>query len=272
MSTREPPMPGPDPLAEAAALIRDVGRSTQHARRYRDLAVAVAEPILDRTLAIGSDLRRAARGRGPEPATAIAAAIAELRNLLARCEEAIDGIKTSSAYQEAVASFAAGEAERVAPLATAIFTDVIPYEPAGFLYWAVPLSNGRSGTHFLAPEEVAARLYVIAIEGFSAAIQPPELGGDETIRPVMLTDQHEGSESPLALAFEPHAIPAPVCRLEGSNVVLFYAERLAATFVVSCTANVNDEWWKARPDTYRQYLEELRDALSARALRAVIED
>jgi hypothetical protein len=259
-----------DPLAEAAALIREVGRSAQRARRYRNLATQVATPVFDRALAIGSDIRRTIRSSEPHP-TAIAAAIAELRGLLAACENAIARVQVSALYREAVASFAAGATAQVAALAPTIFTDVTPHAPTGILYWAVPISGGRSGAHFLPPTEFAARVQQMATEGLLAAPSPPEFGGDDTIAPVLLSDKHDGSESPVALAFEPHTLSAPVCRLDGSNVVLFYAKRLSAAFTVTCSRSVDDEWWNVRPDAYQEYLAELREALIARALRVAIE-
>ena len=259
-----------DPVAEAAALIREVGRSAQRARRYRDLATQLATPVFDRALAIGSDVRRTIRSSEPHP-TAITAALAELRELLASCENAITRIQVSALYREAVASFAAGATAQVAALAPPIFTDVTPHAATGILYWAVPIGAGRSGAHFLPPTEVAARVQQMASEGLVAAPSPLELGGDDTIAPVLLSDEHDGSESPVALAFEPHTLSAPVCRLDGSNIVLFYAKRLRAAFTVTCARSVDDEWWSVRPDAYQEYLAELREALIERALRVAIE-
>jgi hypothetical protein len=159
----------------------------------------------------------------------------------------------------------------VAELATSLFTDVSPGAPTGLLYWAVPISSGQTGSHFLPAGELASRLKAIAAEGIIAPRQAPELGGDEHITPVFLTEEHDGAESPIALAYDPHALPAPVCRLDGSNVALFYARRLASAFTVHCHATVTDEWWHVRPDAYREYLQDLHAALSAEGLRAVVE-
>jgi hypothetical protein len=261
----------PDPLADAAALIRDVGQSAQRARRYRALAVALAEPIFDRALAIGSEIRRAARGSDPRPAEAIAEAIAELRDLLARCNESIAGVQASPTYREAVESFALGSAARVAALATSLFTDVSSCAPTGLLYWAVPISSGQTGSHFLPAGELAGRLKAIAAGGIIAPRQAPELGGDENITPVLLTEEHDGSESPIALAYDPHALTGPVSHLDGSNIALFYAARLTGAFTVHCLATVTDEWWNVRPDAYREYLQDLQTALRTAGLRAVVE-
>jgi hypothetical protein len=184
---------------------------------------------------------------------------------LASCWSAIDDVRTSQIYREAVAHFSEGEAERAATGAIEIFASVVPHAATDTLYWAMPIRGERSGAHFLEPEECASRLSMIAAEGVPAAAEQLDLGGDEAIRPVLLTDEHDGSESPIALTFEPGTLPGRVCRLDGSNVALFYAERLRADFTVRCTPIVSDEWWSIRPDAYREYVVALRQALARQA-------
>lgn len=253
--------PTGDPIERIAAAIRDVGTHARYARRYRALATSVADPLFDRVLEIGSDVRRA--GRGAEPAAAIEAALEELASLEARCAAAIEQVRNSEAYRAAVASFEAGEVERVAGRAPHLFTDVAPYAPEHAVYWPLPLGAGRSGPHFLPPEECAARIVQMAAEGIAAPTTPPDLGGDDAIRPVVLSDDLDPFESPIALAFDPEVLPGPVCRLENDGTVLFYGERLSGTPRVECVATVEDEWWRTRPDFYRHYLDGLQRALQA---------
>ena len=153
-------MPG-DPLSEIAALIRDVGLSAERARRYRDLVVTVAEPTFERALVIGSDVRHVIRGGGAQANSAFAAALTELRGLLAHGEAAIARLRASAPYQEAVARFAAGPTGRLGSLPCSIFTDVSPCTPTGILYWELPIRSGRSGVHFLSPADCAARIDLI---------------------------------------------------------------------------------------------------------------
>jgi hypothetical protein len=267
--SKEEPRKPEDPLATVAALIRDVGQCAQCARRYGELAASVADPIFDRALALGSDVRRAARGAGD--ATAVDAAITELQSLLAECEASIARVRNGATYQEAATAFAAGAAARVAALAPAIFTDVTPYAPTGSLFWSVPIGSRRSETHFVPPEELAVRLRAIATEGLRAEGPPPELGGDEVIRPIVLATQPDDAESPITLAYDARAVAIPVCALAGTDLVLLYAERLVAPFAVTCSPSVDDEWWTVRPDAYRDYLEALRTTLSPGGLSVVVE-
>ena len=252
--------PAGDPLERVAAAIRDVGAHARYARRYRDLVTSLADPVFDRVLEIGSEVRRAARGANAEPA--IMAAIHELEALEVRCTDGITGVRRTEAYRDAVTSFRAGAVGLVTTRAPTLFTDVTPYVPAHAVYWPVPLAAGRSGPHFLPPEKCAGRIIEVAADGLSAPQRPPELGGDEAITPVILSDELDPFESPIALAFDPVQL-GPLCRLETDGTVLFYGARLSAVPRVECLAAVEDEWWRTRPDFYRDYLDGLQRALQA---------
>lgn len=262
------PAPPADPVAEAADLIRAVGTCAQHARRYRALAAPIAEPIFDRALELGSDVRRGARG--PEPGPPLAAAIAELRALLARGEAAIAGVRAGAEYRSAAAAFAAGDVAAVARVAPDVFAGVMPRPPGGTLYWPVPLGRRGGGEHFITPGACADRVHRIATDGLSSPEEAPDLGGDDTIRPVMLGEEHDASDSPIALAFDAARLP-PLCRLDDGGLALLYAPHVRAPLAVHAVADVGDEWWRIRPDAYRQYLDELGRELGARGLALVVD-
>lgn len=251
---------GGDPLEQITVAIRDVGVLARYARRYRALATSVADPVFDRVLEIGSEVRRSARAAYPGPV--ITAAMRELATLEARCIAAIDQVRNTEAYRAAAAGFRAGAVASVAARAPAIFTDVAAYTPGHAVYWPVPLAAGRSGPHFIPPEECAARIVRIAADGIPVAEKPPDFGGDEAITPVVLSDDLEPLESPIALAFDAGALSEPLCRLDTDGAVLFYG-RLRGTPRVECVATVEDEWWRTRPDFYRDYLDGLQRALQA---------
>lgn len=250
-----------DPIQRITAAIRDVGARARYARRYRDLATSVADPAFDRVLEIGSSVRRAARGADSE--SAIAKALRELHTLDSRCAEGIEQVRSTEAYRDAAASFREGAVDRVAARAPQLFTDVAPYAPVHAVYWPVPLGAGRSGPHFIPPEECAARIMRIAADGIPAEELPPDLGGDDAVTPVVLSEDLDPFESPIALAYDPKALSGPLCRLETDGTVLFYGARLFGTARVECVATVEDEWWRTRPDFYRDYIDGLQRALQA---------
>ena len=222
--------PSGDPWQDAAALIAEAGRSAEDAWRYRQLASTIAEPIFERALAIGSEVRRAAReGR----TAALEDLTAELRELVTRCRNGIAEVRASSSYREAVHAFTNGDQARIAELAGAIFHGVVPLPTPGRLYWSVAIGGRGSVDHFLPAGVCAARIETTKREGLTTSAEAPERGGDGLIRPVLLSRRHDESESPIALAFDPAELPGPVCGLSGSELVLVYAERLTADFVVS---------------------------------------
>jgi hypothetical protein len=251
-------------------LIAEVGWSAERARRYRDLATSVAEPAFDRALAIGSEVRQAARAG---TVAALAGAVAELREIQARCQEGINHVRRSVRYQHLLAAFEAGDSTRAAELASAVFDGVSASPASQTLYSPVAIAGGKSVDHFLPATICAERIRTVADEGLSGAsdagVSSP--GSDESIRPLRLSETHDESESPISLAFAPTALPGLLGRLTDSDEMLFYARRLRAEFVVSCTSRVSDEWWGIRPDAYRRYLEDLKEALTARSLVLVIE-
>jgi hypothetical protein len=154
--------------------------------------------------------------------------------------------------------------------ARAIFTRCALPAPSR-LYWSVAIGGRGAVDHFLPAEACAARIESAKREGLTSPADAPERGGDDLIRPVILSRRHDEAESPIALAFELAELPGPVCGLSGSEIALVYAERLTANFVVSCAEEASDEWWSVRPNAYRAYLDDLRIALTARSITMVIE-
>jgi hypothetical protein len=259
------PSAPPDALAEAAALIRDVGLSAERARRYRALATSVAAPAFDRNLEIGSTIRRAGRDPGAEPST-IAVAIAELRDLLARTEAAVAAIHLDPSYRDAATAFRRGEVTRVASLATAIFTDVEPLRCSGTVAWEVPVAGERRAERFASPETCVARIAAVQRDGLRATGTTSGFGGDETITPILLTTDPDGADSPLVLAYDARSLPGPLCGLAGSAIALFYGRRLRAPFIVRAATTVSDEWWNVRPDAYAEWRAELAPLLQRAGL------
>jgi hypothetical protein len=260
---------GSDALEEIAKLIAAVGRCYQGARRYRAIAAASENRTLERALEIGATVRRGARGGGLDAVAATAAASA-LRALLAECEAAVAGVRASALYRRAARAWEEGRGSEVTALAPEIFADVEPYPGCPTLYHQVSVAGKRrGGEHFVAPETCAAAIAKLARDGIAAIATPTDLGADETIRAVFLSDDPETLDSPVALLIEPASLGIPVCRVGESGDVAIYIAKLRVAFQVRCAPVVSDEWWAVRPDAYTHYVDELRRALSARAIPLV---
>ncbi|MCC6767156.1 MAG: hypothetical protein IT293_21085 [Deltaproteobacteria bacterium] len=256
-------LPDADVRDDAAALIGEVGRSVQDARRYRALATAVADPVFDRALAIGSEVRRAAREGRSGP---IADAVDELRGLLRRCEDGVRQVREGTAYRELRDAYGTSRVVRAAELAAAVFTDVALAPPTRILHWTLPLAARRSPEHFIPPEQCAEAISEIAANGLPAPIDVPDLGGDAAILPIRLVETPDASEGPITLAYRPAVLAEPLGRLTGNGVWLWYAPRLHGVFTLCAAETVSDEWWQVRPSAYAAYLEALREHLDAVAI------
>jgi hypothetical protein len=253
-------------------LIGEVGRNAERARRYRALVASVAEPTFERALAIGSEVRQLARGGSD--AGALAGVIAELRDLDARCGGEIARVRATGPYQDLLIAYEADDdAARAADLAQVVFAGVSAAPVTRTLYSPVTIGGGKSVDHFLAPDICAERIRTIADVGLAVVNDLSGLfpGADESIQPLRLTTTHDEADSPIALAFGAAVLPPKVGWLTGGDIALVYARHLRAEFVVSGASSVSDEWWEIRPDAYRQYLEDLQRALTARGLALVLE-
>jgi hypothetical protein len=254
-----------DALDIVAALTAEVGTCYQRARRYRALAARCEDFYLARALEIGSEVRRAARG-GLTDTTALAAAVISLRTLVSECEAEIAQVRGGDAYRRAAAAWADDRWDEVAAAAPAIFAAVEPYDPCPTLYWAISITARRRGDeHFISPAVCAAAILDARREGIRAAAPPPDLGADETVGAIVLTDDPETAESPVLLAIDPADLP-PACRVAPAGDALIYARSLRVPFEVRLAESVTDEWWAVRPEAYREYAAGLRAELAASAI------
>ncbi len=254
-----------DLLEEGARLIADVGACYSRARRYRAIAADCEERFLGRGLAIGGAMREWARATRPDRA-ACAAAVAELRQLIADCDAAIAVVHASVAYREAVAAWDGERWSAVAALAPAIFDGIEPIASVRPLHFPVSVVAPRGGTHFLAPPTVADRISGLLRDGLPAADPVPELGADDTLRAVVLDDDADAIEAPLTLVVAAEDVPWPLFRLAPVGEIFVYVARLQVPARVRCAAHAADEWWAVRSDAYEAYVSELARELAARGV------
>jgi hypothetical protein len=254
-----------DLLDEGARLITEVGACHSRARRYRAIAADCEERVLGRALALGGALRTWAREAAPDRA-ACAAAVAELRQLIAYCDAAVAAVHASVPYRAALTAWEGARWSAVAALTPAIFDGIDPLASARPLYFPISVVAPRGGTHFLPPPAVAERVCSVLRGGLPAADPVPELGADEALRAVVLDDDPDAVETPVTLVVEPEDVSWPLFRLVPAGEVFVYVPRLEVRARVRCTSHVADEWWAVRPDAYEAYVTELAGELSTRGI------
>jgi hypothetical protein len=256
----------PDVIEEIATLIAEVGRCYRRGRRYRDIAARCEEHYLAGALEIGSSIRRRDRS-GRLDAGAAARAADGLRNLLAGCEAAIAAVHASDLYRRTVAAWEGGYWADVAAAAPSIFASVEPYPDCPTLYYSIAITSRRAGgDHFISPSACADAVNELHRSGIAPPSTAPELGADERIQAVLLSQEFEVTESPIALAIEPSALDVPRCRIGPAGDAVIYTARLCAPFRVRFAEAVADEWWALQPDAYDDYTDRLTLELTARGL------
>jgi len=255
-----------DVFKEIATLIAEVGRCYRRGRRYRDIAALCEQRYLAGALEIGSSIRQRARG-GSLDAGATVSTVDSLRDLLAGCEAAIAAVHASDIYRRTVAAWEGGRCADVAVAAPSIFASVEPYPDCPTLYHSIAITSRRGGgDHFISPSACADALTELSCSGIVPSSTPPELGADERIRAVLLSEDFEVAESPIALAIEPSALDVPICRIGPAGDGLIYTARLSVPFRVCFAEVVADEWWALQPDAYDNYVDRLVTELAARGL------
>jgi len=253
-----------DLLDEIAVAIDEVAACHLRGRRYRAIAAWCDEDVLAPALEIGSQIRLARRGGLTSERAA--ATLDRLRTLKSACESAIAGVRASAAYRSALDAWHGGRYAEVAQKAPALFAAVDPYPDCPTLHHPIAVATRRGGTeHFTTPAACAEAIGALARDGV-APERALDLGADETIRAVVLSDDPEATESPITLAIDPQAIGLPICRLEPAGDALVYTPRLRVPFRVRFAAAVSDEWWAIQPEAYRHYVDALRAELAARGM------
>ena len=260
-------------IAESLELVNDlvakIGAAYKNAGRYRRLAPTCETRYLGPALTISSALRRIIRSDEPRRVE-IEGQIARLRELLAECEAAIDEVRASDLYRRTHLAWQEGDGEYLSHALPEIFSSVAAERPNAPLYYPIQLRNPRAEKregHFTPAIALAERIALLARDGIPAESSGNGLGTDELIRAVPLGDDPESIESPVAVRIAPEALRAvAVCRVDLADDLLAYTPRLSAGVEVHCAPEAGDEWWAIRPDAYREYVLELRDALAARGI------
>ncbi len=217
------------------ATIADIGALLVQLDKFR--AGAPLHPgLLADALALGDRARRHLRVQALD-ATADAALGAEAASLHARVQRALDDVRASDAYREAVAAHAAGDLPALTRLLPLVFAGLTPVPAPSFL-WHAPawLRRNRPRT----AGEMVAAVARIAATGLEADGDPMAPGIDPSL-PAVPLDTTPPLADPVLLRWSQGDVPPAVFRLDATDAILVHVPRLTAPFAVVLPAQLDDD-------------------------------
>jgi hypothetical protein len=250
----------PSPWDAVEDRLAEIGVLAGMAERYRLVRERGGPALLDRGLALAAEARRLYRS-----ATGDAN---EVARLAARCGETaacfgtlLDAARAAPEYVAAVAARRHGDVAALVRLIPAVFADVEPATGVRTLYH--PVATTARGSRVRETDGLAAELSRLCTEGIPAAEPGEGPGTDDALTAVILYDDWERVDSPVAVGLDAAALGRPIFRVADSTMLLVYAERAAAAgaAVVLARAPGADRW----PDLGTEYAD------FATALRAALD-
>jgi hypothetical protein len=233
------------------------------ARSFVLLRIRAEEDWLPRLLEMGSRLRgllRTARLSAAE----VERAAEEILDLRARWRTALDQVRTSPAYQSALAAWAANDQDVLANVIPRVFAGVLIVQPTPTLFFPVSPSSGRrrpGSSPFLSVSECAQRV----VQLLAAGVEPDRGGAEwwECELPYIAgADAPAALDTPISLR-----LAAPDCHVAVFGVAdeptfRIFTPRLQATMAVNLAPEATDEWWQAYEESFASFRQALRRELA----------
>jgi hypothetical protein len=218
------------------ATIADTGALLVQLDKFR-AGASLHAALLAEALALGDRARRHLRAQALD-ASADAALTAGAAALQARVQRALDDVRGSAPYRDAVAAHAGGDHAALTRLLPLVFDGLTPVPAPPFL-WHAPtwLRRNRPRPAF----EMAAVVERIATAGLEADADPMAPGIDPAL-PAVPLDTMPSPADPVLLRWSHDDVPPAVFRLDASDAIVVHVARLTAPFtVVLPTALDEDE-------------------------------
>jgi hypothetical protein len=243
------------------------------ARSFRALQARAEADLLPRVAGLGSRLRGQLR-KAQLTDDEVDAAAREVLSIRTTWQAALEQVRASADYQQALAALAADRQADLAELIPKVFADLRLVRPAPSLYFAVSPSSHRrrsGASPFLSAPECADRILGILEEGYQ-----PEGGGTEwwdcELPSISCTDIAAAVDTPIALRLAAADVRVAVFAAGDEPTYRIFTSQLRAPMAIVLAAEATDEWWEAYEDSYRDFRDALQHELKTRGHAAAVLD
>ncbi len=247
-------------LIALEAAIAELGLLYAAARQFRELHEAAERDLLPQLNRLSRRLRAATR-RDQLAQPELDEASREIIGVALQWRGALENLRRSAAYQEALHAFAANDQEALRRILPMLLRGITAIDtPSAPVYFEFSASRRRrSGTTpFLTPATCAEQISDLRNRGIE-----PESSGKEwwerDLPPLECSGTMDLLESVIALRVD--HLPATLFTSEAGTGLMLFSPRLQASFAVVVAATPNDEWWEANALPYPQFRAELLERL-----------
>jgi len=254
-------------LIALEAALMELGTLYAAAKSFAALHAEAEGDLLPALIALGARLRallRAARLSADE----IDRVSREILQLRSSWRGALEEVRSSASYQQALAAWAANDQATLDRLIPLIFASVRHVRPAPGIFFPVSPSSGRrrpGAAPFLSASDCAdriARLLSVGIE--------PDSGGSEwwerELPYVMCADSLAALETPIALQWVAPDSSLALFRVADEPTYRIFTPCLRVSLGIVLATEVTDEWWQAYDESYTSFRDALRRELATRGL------
>jgi hypothetical protein len=252
-------------LIALEAAVAELGNLYTVARTFAALQVRAEAELLPQVEKLGGRLRRLVRREALSQAE-IDKASAEVLTLRARWRTALDDVRHSAEYEQALAAYAADRQLQLVQLIPLVFASLRLIAPPAALYFPVSASSRRrrpGSSPFLSPADCAERIAAMQAGGLV-----PEAGEGpwwECEMPFLACgDSPSALETPIAVRVAREDMRAALFAEGGDLVYRIYTPRLQVPLTAVLATEASDEWWEAYDDSYETFRRLLREELHRR--------
>ena len=240
-------------------------------RSFTALHARAEAELLSQLTGLGRRLRGLLRNARLTESEIDAAAV-EILSVRTTWRAALEQVRASATYQQALAAFMTDRQDALADLIPHVFADLHLVAPAPSLYFPVSPSAGRrrpGASPFLSAAECADRIVRTVTNGCR-----PETDGTEWWERELPSISCAGSiaalETPIALCLAASHVRVAVFRVGDEPSLRVFTPQLRGPLSVVLATEATDEWWEAYQDSYREFRDAVQRELAARGHAASI--